>query len=116
MGKPSHRWLVFAILGLIANASVAWCATDCPQFYADETAPGPPHTSIGRGAHELCFSFFAVMYSPETRTPLWSAEHLTAADVKKAARVPRRDRYHAEDRLPEDEQAENADYAHSGFD
>lgn len=64
----------------------------------------------------LCFEAYAVMHSGVSRTPLWSAEHLTAARLGQAKMVARRNAYHEEQRLPFWHRAELEDYARSGFD
>jgi endonuclease G, mitochondrial len=56
------------------------------------------------------------MHSGVTRTPLWSAEHLTARRVAQAEDMSRDNAFHAEPRLPKSQRAELADYARSGFD
>ncbi len=48
----------------------------------------------------LCYQAFAVLYSGLSRTPLYAAEHLTAARVEAARRIDRVDAFHEEDRLP----------------
>ena len=51
-----------------------------------------------------------------TRTPLWSAEHLTANNLEAAQDLSRENSFHAERKLPAAQRAELADYARSGFD
>jgi endonuclease G, mitochondrial len=48
----------------------------------------------------LCFHGFAVHYSGLTKTPLWSAEHLTPDRIQAADALPREGKFHAEPRLP----------------
>jgi endonuclease G len=56
------------------------------------------------------------MHSGVTRTPLWSAEHLTARNIAAAGRLLREHSFHPEPRLPRRDRAELADYSRSGFD
>lgn len=56
------------------------------------------------------------MHSGISRTPLWSAEHLTAERVAESRKMKRQNAFHPEDRLPHADRAELVDYAHSGFD
>ncbi len=63
-----------------------------------------------------CFDNFTVMHSGVTRTPLWSAEHLTRDSIMAAAGLRRQNPFHDEPRLPAGERAELSDYARSGFD
>src|SRR6185436_4682114 len=58
----------------------------------------------------LCYSGFAVLNSGLTRTPLWAAEHLTAARIAKAQGLPRKNSFHADPNVPKDERAELKDY------
>lgn len=64
----------------------------------------------------LDFEAFTVLHSGVSRTPLWSAEHLTAANVASARQLKRRNRFHAEPNLPIEDRAELLDYARSGLD
>jgi endonuclease G len=65
---------------------------------------------------ELCYGVFGVMHSAITRTPLWSAEHLTAQNIEAAKNLSRENSFHPEPRLPSRARAELADYARSGYD
>jgi endonuclease G len=56
------------------------------------------------------------MESGVTRTPLWSAEHLEAANLVAAQSLSRENSFHPEERLPPGQRAELSDYARSGFD
>jgi endonuclease G len=65
---------------------------------------------------ELCYSDFSVMHSGITAGPLWSAEHLTAAGVVEAKKVPRVDQFFADPRVPSADRAELSHYRGSGYD
>lgn len=65
---------------------------------------------------ELCFEAFAVLHSGLTRTPLYSAEHLTRDRVDAAANLPRINTFHPETRLPPADRSTLADYKASGYD
>ncbi len=83
-------------------------------------APLPPSRarSSPRQTHPICFSEIAVLYSGISRTPLWSAEHLTPARIEHARSLPRlrSNAFHEEPRVPEEERSELSDYRRSGFD
>jgi len=64
----------------------------------------------------ICFSEYALLHSGQTKTPIWSAEHLTRARVEDADGMTRHNAFHAERSLPPDDRAELSDYAGSGFD
>lgn len=47
---------------------------------------------------------------------MWSAEHLTAADLEAARDTPRQNEFHPDSRLPPADQAHLDDYRQSGYD
>jgi endonuclease G, mitochondrial len=85
------------------------------QFYHGVPPALQTGTTDGK-LRTLCFDGFAVLHSGLSRTPLWSAEHLTADRIAAARALPRKDSFHAEANLSKDERAELADYAHSPYD
>ncbi|WP_350556423.1 DNA/RNA non-specific endonuclease, partial [Pseudoalteromonas sp. CAL107-MNA-CIBAN-0098] len=64
----------------------------------------------------LCMDGFATMYSGVSRTPLWSAEHLTRKRLNQAKEIDREDSFHEESRLPKSARASLSDYSGSGYD
>ena len=88
--------------------------TACPQFYMDGEAPDVANEKLANKTRELCFEAFGVMHSGISKTPLWSAEYLTAFAID--ANVPKKDKFHQETKLPQGERAELKDYAKSGYD
>ncbi|AKC70157.2 endonuclease [Pandoraea oxalativorans] len=97
------------------NAAKA-AASACGDHYWSGTAPDIANSAMTRAAREVCFSAFGVMHSGVTRTPLWSAEHLTRAGLSDARRISRVNNFHAESQLPASERAELRDYVRSGYD
>ncbi|PYE79437.1 endonuclease G [Xylophilus ampelinus] len=65
---------------------------------------------------ELCFDAFAVLYSGESKTPIYTVERLTRSSLMSAQGIPRNDRFYPEARLPAAYRAQLADYAGSGYD
>src|SRR5262249_49042873 len=61
---------------------------------------------------------YVLLHSGATRTPIWTAERLTADRIQTARQLgrPTSSPFHAEKRLPKSERSELADYAQSGFD
>lgn len=57
-----------------------------------------------------------MLHSGVTRTPLWSAEHLTSFSLTAAGQTPRRNTFHAEALLARGPRAELSDYTGSGYD
>jgi len=103
-----------------SHAPVATAAGPAAQSCADHFVGGdaPQLTNPKLSAHtqQLCFKLFSVMDSGVTRTPLWSAEHLQAANLAAAQQLSRENSFHPEERLPPGRRAELSDYARSGFD
>lgn len=67
-------------------------------------------------SREICYSGYAVRYSGVTRTPLYSAEHLTTERLQHAKQVKRQNRFHPDENIPADERAELRHYVNSGYD
>ncbi|MYM22090.1 DNA/RNA non-specific endonuclease [Duganella sp. FT135W] len=107
-----HRTL--ATVALLA-ASLA-SAGECPAHYVDGRLPEIRNTKMAAATTELCYGVFGVMHSGVTRTPLWSAEHLTAQNIDAAKTLSRENSFHPESRLPARARAELSDYARSGYD
>lgn len=103
-----------ALFVLLSAAPAA--AAGCPEHFAGGAEPVLVDSRQAARARELCFRGYAVLHSGATRTPLWSAERLTAERVEAARGVERTNLFHPEERLPASERAELADYARSGYD
>ncbi|WP_317205680.1 DNA/RNA non-specific endonuclease [Janthinobacterium sp.] len=88
----------------------------CPVHYVDGRLPEIRNQKLSGATRELCYSAFGIMHSGLTRTPLWSAEHLTGDNLAAAKSLSRENSFHAEADLPGNQRAELADYARSGFD
>ena len=106
---------LFFSLALLAGTSV-WANTACPQHFAAGQRPVVTNPKLQPRTQELCFKAFAVLHSGVSRTPLYAAEHLTRQNLKNAAKLARKDSFHAEDALPESDRAELGDYERSGYD
>lgn len=102
-------WLVTA---LTAGAA----PTQCPSHYPAGQAPEFTNPRLAANTREICYSEYGLMHSGITRTPLWSAEHLTATEVAFANQVRRKNAFHADPHIPRKDRAELRDYARSGFD
>jgi endonuclease G len=91
-------------------------AGECPTHYVDGRLPEIRNPKMNAATTELCYGVFGVMHSGMTRTPLWSAEHLTAQHIDAAKTLSRENSFHPESRLPDNQRAELSDYARSGYD
>ncbi len=106
----------FAGLLLAATLASAAPSPDCDRHFAGAARPELTSEKLAPKTRLLCFGGFAVLHSGISRTPLWSAEYLTAPRLGQARMVTRKNTYHAEERLPRRERAELQDYVRSGFD
>jgi endonuclease G, mitochondrial len=109
------RAFLFASLVLLLSAPAF---ADCADEYYGGAAPrlSQNQAALSSNLRELCYDDFAVGHSALSHTPLWSAEHLTANEIDAAATLQRRDAFHAEASLPDNERAELIDYRRSGYD
>jgi endonuclease G len=112
------KWIASAALVLAVGfaPAVQAASSPCPQFHPSGIAPEFANPKLAVKTRELCFSDFDVMHSGVTRTPLWSAEYLTADKLRAAREESRTNDFHPETRLPPDERAELDDYRKSGYD
>lgn len=92
---------------LISSIAVARPIDDCSE-YLKLGIPGQQGDLVCRKGHLLA-------HSPQSKTPIWVIEHLTA---EKAASdlVPRYNRFSPDPDLKKGERAELADYKGSGYD
>lgn len=99
-----------------AASTLGSSVAHCPSHYVDGRLPQIANPKMNASTTELCYGVFGVMHSGITRTPLWSAEHLTADNLAAAKTLSRENSFHAEPRLPPRARAELDDYARSGYD
>lgn len=111
-----RKILVAAALGCTALTPALALAGACPAHYVDGRLPEIRNQRLGAATRELCYGVFGVMHSGLTRTPLWSAEHLTADNIAAAHTLSRENSFHPEMELPANQRAELSDYARSGYD
>src|SRR5450830_1386731 len=97
-------------------AMPTWASTQCREQFAAGVAPTITNLKLQSRTQEVCFESYAVLNSGITRTPLYSAEHLTRANVEAAKTLSRRDSFHPENSLPAQDRAELSDYSRSGYD
>ncbi len=110
------RSLSILVLGLMSCAPAAMAATRCPATFAAGQPPALLAENLRPSTEEICYSAFALLHSGLTRTPLWSAEHLTASGVGRARSLEREDSFHPDPNLPPGVGAELSDYKRSGYD
>lgn len=89
---------------------------DCQDNFYQQQAPTYSDKSLLKNSYPLCFNGFAVMYSGKTKTPIWSAEHLTKSKISRGSRLERKNNFHEEMRIPDKYRANVSDYSSSGYD
>jgi endonuclease G len=87
----------------------------CRYLFANGNPPAIQHPEDLRH-RALCFSAFAILYSGNSRTPVYVAERLSRVTLLAARNMQRTNRYFSDVRLPSAARAELADYQASGFD
>ena len=108
---------VIASLSLAACVCAsAWSKTACPEHFTAGQPPTISNPKLQPRTQEICFEAFAVLHSGISRTPLYSAEHLTRPNLEEAKTLSRRDSFHSESALPASQRSELSDYARSGYD
>ncbi len=116
MTTTRSRWWLAASLILWVSAVRATSPgfQSCPQFFPGKT----PRVSAQSPSvfRELCFDAFAVLYSSNTKTPVYAVEKLTRHQLENARDETRTDRFYPEARLRAAERAALNDFKGSGFD
>lgn len=105
--------ILATMIGLSETASAEQPFAACADEFWDEQAPGLATSGI---VYALCAHHFATLYSGQTETPLYSAEHLTDQQLDEAIHLHRDDTFHADERLPAAIASTLDDYRHSGWD
>lgn len=88
----------------------------CQASYVDGVAPKILNIKVSEKTQEICYEGYATKFSDITRTPLWSADHLTKDRMTNACAMKRHDAFHPDPNLSADLRSELSDYARSGYD
>ena len=106
--------LKIVILSLLLSVQAyAYDFGKCNTLFPKNTPPKSMGV-LGSEVRELCFKDFAVLYSPRTKTPLFSVEKLNYLRLKGHAK--RTNHFHEEVRLRLSERSTLSDYNRSGYD
>ena len=106
-----------AYAGLIYSASsFASDFSTCQDFFEARTPPTITYKPMQKNTVAICSLGQAVVVSALTKTPLFSAEHLTPERLALSAKLPRVVSFKEDTRLPESYRSTLADYSRSGFD
>ena len=93
---PSHSHFRALILGavlLLAPPAIA-APTGCPRHFTGGQAPDLTNPKLTPKTPALCYTGYTVVHSGLTRTPLYSAEHLTADRIEAARGLKRENTFH----------------------
>jgi endonuclease G, mitochondrial len=117
---PRLSWLSALLFTLLVSSIQPLQAAEegCQSQLYLGVAPVLRNPKLSERTFPVCFSEISLLYSGVARTPLWSAEHLTADRIQRARGLPRlhSDAFHEEPGLPADLRSELTDYRRSGFD
>jgi len=105
-------WLL-AVCFFVSGASYA--STACPNFFIAGTEPSLDASLLSRTT-EVCHTEYVLFASGVTKGPLYSAEHLTAAQIAGANSISRSGSWHQETGIPAADRSQSSDYTNSGYD
>jgi len=108
--------VIVAIIGSLTLSPAFASQTDCPEHFADGQAPDLINQKLSAKTQEVCYSGYALKHSGVTRTPLYSAEHLTRERLMEGKGLKRKNQFHPDENIPASDRAELHHYAHSGYD
>ena len=112
-----HRTFPLLAVSMLLSASIAYAAqTSCPEHFANGQAPDLVDQKLASKARDICYSGYATKHSGLTRTPLFSAEHLTRERLLQGRGLKRQSKFHPDPNIPASERAELHHYARSGYD
>jgi endonuclease G len=113
--RALSAFAIFALAATLASSTLA-ATTGCPQQFADGTAPDLTNQKLAAKTREVCYSEYALLHSGVTRTPLYSAEHLTRDQLQQAKVMVRNSKFFPDLHIPRNERAELRYYSKSGYD
>jgi endonuclease G len=102
--------ILFSLLLTTQSFGATTSLKDCQNMFPNNKIPVVNQS----GLRELCFSEFAVLYSSQSKAPVYSVQKLdsTRLDVK----VKRNNKFHEESLIPKSERATLNDFKKSGYD
>lgn len=100
--------LVFLGLTALANAA-------CEDHFLNGESPLIKNQNISSLTTKLCYQEYASMYSGLTKTPIWSAQHLTAEQIQQAKSIKRSGEFFEDPNIPMKDRSRLNDYRRSGY-
>ena len=111
------RPFIMVFLSAVLSISTAFAAqTNCPEHFANGQAPDLINQKLSVKTRDVCYSGFSLKHSGITRTPIYSAEHLTRDRLAMAKGMKRASKFYPDPNIPASERAELHHYVKSGFD
>jgi endonuclease G, mitochondrial len=111
------RPFTMVLLSAVLSISTVFAAqTNCPEHFADGQAPDLINQKLSAKTRDVCYSGFSLKHSGITRTPIYSAEHLTRDRLAMAKGMKRSSKFYPDPNIPASERAELHHYVKSGFD
>ncbi len=104
------------LFGLFSMTTVFAARTSCPEHFANGQAPNLINQKLSAKTKDVCYTGFALKHSGITRTPIYSAEHLTRDRLAMAKGMKRTSKFYPDPNIPASERAELRHYARSGYD
>jgi len=112
----NFRAVILAASLVLATTISNAAQTSCPDHFAGGEAPDIINQKLTSKVREVCYSEFGLLHSGVTRTPLYSAEHLTRERLMLAKSMKRKSKFYPDPSIPVSERAELHHYARSGYD
>ena len=110
------QWIrLVTALGLLAVSGSVFASTACPNFFVGGDEPAIA-ASLTTRTTEVCHTEYVILDSGVTKGPLYSAQHLTAAQVAGAEAISRYGSFHQEKGIPYADRSQSSDYTNSGYD
>lgn len=103
----------FSLPAMAASGAQGFDA--CAQQFFQGYAPAATQHQPGQ-TYALCFDGFAVLYSGQSKSAIYSAEYLTRDRIQAARSEERTNRFYEEARLPSAVRARLSDWVRSGYD
>ena len=113
----TYRNISLLTLSILLSASLAFGAkTSCPEHFDGGQAPDLVNQKLAPKTRDVCYSGYALKHSGLTRTPLYSAEHLTRERLLMGKGLRRQSKFYPDPNIPVSERADLHHYARSGYD
>ncbi|MEO7495521.1 MAG: DNA/RNA non-specific endonuclease [Massilia sp.] len=103
------RYFVVVVVAFFTSFSARAGFEGCPRFFVNGVVPKVSHASPER-QRELCFDAFAVLYSGQSKTPVYVAERLSKTQLADAEGEERTDKFYEEKRLPSADRSRLEDF------